>query len=385
MKIGGLTWWRNNYGSILQAYALQQELNSIPGVSYEIINQFGKKIISFDNLMDKLKTIGVRKTFLRIFWKFCFPKLKNRSAKIQKFTDEKLIVSDRQYSESTISDANIEYDVFVCGSDQIWNPTLTDIDSMYWLDFANENKVKFSYAPSIGVTKVSEKEKQAIQKHLSTFKAISCREETGTNLINQILGKQICQTVLDPTLMVDKKTWDEICPDNKYDFPYIFVYMLRGTKQQRKAVEIFAKERNLKIITMPFMESEYTVWYDLKFGDIKVWDAAPDEFIALIRNAKYVFTDSFHSSVFSILYHVPFFTFPKVGKAQMSRIIGLQDSLKIDSRTVMEKDDIIRVAKKKIDWEMVDALLEDRRKSSQYYIKNVIERCEVNLTRKKYN
>ena len=117
MKIGGLTWWRNNYGSILQAYALQQELNSIPGVSYEIINQFGKKILSIDNLIDKLQTIGVRKTFLRIFRQFCFLKLKNRSVKIQKFTDEKLIVSDKQYSENTISDANTEYDAFVCGSD----------------------------------------------------------------------------------------------------------------------------------------------------------------------------------------------------------------------------------------------------------------------------
>lgn len=372
MKIGGLTWWRNNYGSILQAYALQQELNSIPEVSYEIINQFGKKILSFDNLIDKLQTIGVRKTFLRVFWKFCFPKLKNRSVKIQNFTDENLIVSSNQYSEGTISDANAEYDAFVCGSDQIWNPTLTDIDSMYWLDFTDENKIKFSYAPSIGVTKVSEKEKQEIKKHLSTFKAVSCREESGTDFINQIMGEQVCQTVLDPTLMVDRKIWDKICPSNRYDFPYIFVYMLRGTKQQRKAVERFAKKNNLKIVTMPFMESEYTVWYDLKFGDIKVWDAAPDEFISLIRNAKYVFTDSFHSSVFSILYHVPFFTFPKVGKAQMSRITGLQSLVEIDSRMVTTDMEIEKVYNQQIDWDRVDEILSEKRQESKQYIRKAI-------------
>ena len=250
--------------------------------------------------------------------------------------------------------------------------TLTDIDSMYWLDFTDENKIKFSYAPSIGVTKMSEKEKQEIKKHLSTFKAVSCREESGTDFINQIMGEQVCQTVLDPTLMVDRKIWDNICPSNRYDFPYIFVYMLRGTKQQRKAVERFAKKINLKIVTMPFMESEYTVWYDLKFGDIKVWDAAPDEFISLIRNAKYVFTDSFHSSVFSILYHVPFFTFPKVGKAQMSRITGLQSLVEIDSRMVTTDMEIEKVYNQQIDWDRVDEILSKKRQESKQYIRKAI-------------
>ena len=84
MKLAGLTWWRNNYGSILQAYALQEELNSIPGISYEIINQYGKKIASFDNLIDKIKTIGIKKTIQRIFWKFGMKKLRNRSFNIHR-------------------------------------------------------------------------------------------------------------------------------------------------------------------------------------------------------------------------------------------------------------------------------------------------------------
>ena len=230
MKLAGLTWWRNNYGSILQAYALQEELNSIPGISYEIINQYGKKIASFDNLIDKIKTIGIKKTIQRIFWKFGMKKLRNRSFNIQKFTDEKLRISSNQYSEDTIAQANKKYEGFVCGSDQVWNPTLTDVNSMYWLGFSDDIKLRFSYAPSIGVDGVSEEEAKVIRKNLRRFHGVSCREETGAELINNIIGTNQCRTVLDPTLMVEKSVWDKLCPESKFKEPYIFVYMLRGRK-----------------------------------------------------------------------------------------------------------------------------------------------------------
>lgn len=373
MRLGGVTWWRNNYGSILQAYALQQELNSMPNISYEIINQYGKKIVSVDNLLDKIKILGLRKTAQRIVWKFGMKKLRSRSVNIQKFIDDRLKVSSKQYTEKNIVEANGEYDGFVCGSDQIWNPTLTNLDSMYWLGFSNERKLRFSYAPSIGVNDVSDDEARIIKKNLNKFYAISCREESGTQLLNQIVGKQVCETVLDPTLLVNRKIWDQMCTDDKSD-PYIFVYMLRGTKEQRQFVERFAKKVKMRIVTMPFMEAEYPVWYDFKFGDKKIWDAAPDEFINFIKNATYVFTDSFHSSVFSILYHVPFFNFPKKGKAQMSRIVGLQNLLQIGSRMVNSEEDINRVVHEEIDWETVDVILANARKQSKEYICNVLQK-----------
>lgn len=88
MKLAGLTWWRNNYGSILQAYALQCALNEVEGIDYEIICQFGKKIASLDNLIDKIKTIGLRKTVKRVIWKFGLPRLRVRNHKIQNFVDK---------------------------------------------------------------------------------------------------------------------------------------------------------------------------------------------------------------------------------------------------------------------------------------------------------
>ncbi|MCC8155798.1 MAG: polysaccharide pyruvyl transferase family protein [Oscillospiraceae bacterium] len=367
MKLAGLTWWRNNYGSILQAYALQEEINNFVNVEYEIINQYGKKNASADNLLDKLKTVGIKKTFKRMFWKFTVPNLRSRGKKLQKFVDDNLKLSSRQYNETNIYDANSVYDGFVCGSDQIWNTTLAGTDSMYWLSFAETNKIKFSYAPSIGVERLEPDDANKIRKNLHSFNGVSCREKSGSDLINSVLNDEICETVLDPTMLVDLKLWNDICTPRKYKDRYIFAYFLRGTAEQRKMVERFAHEKDLKIVTMPFLETEYTVWYDIKFGDYKFWDASPEEFISVIRYADYVFTDSFHSTVFSCLYHVPFVIFPKKGKAQMSRLQGLLDLLGIDDRIIQNEKMIEQITLNIIDWEQVDnKLTVERKKSSEY-------------------
>lgn len=372
MKLGGVTWWRNNYGSILQAYALQEEIGKFPNVEYEIINQYGKKIASVDNFLDKIKTIGVKRTFQRFFWKFAVPQLRCRSKKIQKFVDDNLKLSVRQYNEASISEANSVYDGFVCGSDQIWNPTLTNTDSMYWLSFVDARKLKFSYAPSIGVDQLEIKDEKNIRKNLYSFNGISCREKAGTELLNSILKNDICENVLDPTMLVDLDVWNDICAPRKYTDNYIFVYLLRGNTEQRKMIENFAKKKNLTIVTMPFLETEYTVWYDMKFGDLKFWDASPDEFISVIRYADYVFTDSFHSTVFSCLYHVPFLIFPKKGKAQMSRLESLMDLLGISGRIIQNEEEIETIFSKKVDWEQVENNLRvARKKSSQYLAKQL--------------
>lgn len=372
MKFGGITWWRNNYGSILQAYALQEELNRRENIDYEIINQFGRSIASADNVLDKLKTVGLKKTLLRAFWKFGMPGLRKRNQKIQHFVDTRLKVSQQQYTDKNIVDANDVYDGFFCGSDQIWNPELVSVNSLYWLYFARPEKKRIAYAPSIGINHVDEVTSRQIAEHLSHFTAVSCRECTGTTLINAILGQERCQTVLDPTMLVERAIWDELSQKPICEEPYLFAYMLRGDKRQRMLIESYAKANNLKVVTIPFLETEYTEWYDLSFGDIRIWDVGPDEFVSLIRHAKCVFTDSFHSMVFSIIYHVPFCTFPKVGKAQMNRITGLQQMMHIGIRMVDSQEEIGRVMEQKIDWQQVDAELEVHRSRSRAYLNDAL-------------
>lgn len=376
MKLAGLTWWRNNYGSILQAYALQEELNSYDNVDYEIINQYGKKIASFDNLLDKLKNVGIKNTCQRIIWKFGFKKVRERNIHIQSFVDQKLRISKQIYNEDTIDKANRIYDGFVCGSDQIWNPTITKTNEMYWLGFAPKNKLKFSYAPSVGVNAFTQSQEMDIKLRLETFDGISCREEVGTNLLNHFCDNR-CITVLDPTLLVDNQTWTSLYKEVKVDKPYIFVYLLRGSKSQRKLIELFAKNKGLIIVTIPFLESEHAVLYDFKFGDIKYWDCGPEDFISLIRGATYVFTDSFHSTIFSCINHKEFFIFPKSGKAQMNRLIDLQSMLGIENRIINNMIDIERVLSQKIDWHDVDNRILEKRKVSKQYLDRVLSSNKV--------
>lgn len=374
MKLGGLTWWRYNYGSILQAYALQEELNHREGVEYEIICQYGKKVASVSNLMDKLRRFGVGVTFKRIIWKFCFKKLRSRNLEIQKFMDEHLRVSEREYNDENITDANRQYDGFVCGSDQVWNPELVKMDSIYWLNFVEHGKLKFSYAPSIGVNSFTSEQVEQLRKNLAGFKKISTREETSTILINRVMGCNCCKTVLDPTLLVERTFWDKITVEKKYKEPYIFVYMLRGTKKQRKLIESFAKLAGLKIVTIPFLDTEHIELYDFRFGDYKLWDADPAEFISAIRYANCVITDSFHSMVFSCLYHRPFYIFPKIGKAQMNRIIELHKMLEVPNRIIQEETaagDLLNM--QEINWKKIDLILEKKRKESRQYLDEVFQ------------
>ena len=368
MKIAGITWWRNNYGSILQAYALQQYLRETEQVEYTIINQYSKKMASFDNLIDKLKTVGFVGTIKRLVFRFGLKKLRERVASLQRFVDENLIVTEEIYNEDNISITNSLFDGFICGSDQIWNPANTSLESMYWLCFADHTKLKIAYAPSIGISRATEEQAAKIKQNLESFDAISSREEEGTNLINAIMGEDKCKTVLDPTMLVERSIWDDISQERIEDGKYIFVYILKGNKNERKMIEKFSKIVSLPIVTMPFLDGETIVPYDIKFGETKLWSVSPADFISAIRGAEYIFTDSFHCMVFSCLYHKTFYTFPKKGALQMSRLIGLQKLLDTGDRMIHEEDLVEDLLNKtNIDWERIDEnLLLQRNRSRQY-------------------
>lgn len=376
MKVGIITWWRNNYGSILQALALQQKLNQYNDLQYEIICQFGKKSTSVDNVFDKIKSVGLAETCKRVFWKVAFKGLRLRNKKMQQFVDENLKVSNQQYNEHDIADSNKYYDTYICGSDQIWNPDLVPTDSMYWLPFVEKGKNKIAYAPSFGASTVTEKQKEQIKANLSTFKAVSCRENSGARTINQIIGEKKCEAVLDPTMLIERDYWDTISEDKIYDEKYIFAYMLRGTAAQRKYIEKIARERNLKIVSIPFLDYEKIDPYDLKFGDYKLWDANPAEFISAIRHAEYIFCDSFHCIVFSILYHRPFFVFPKVGadgkvkKSQISRMTDLLELAEIKNRILLDNEEADLDAE--IDWNNSDKRIQKARCDSERYLEQAL-------------
>lgn len=374
IKLGGLTWWRYNYGSILQAFALQEKLNSYSHIDYEIICQYGKKVTSKSNLIDKLKRYGVFVTLKKIIWKFGLKKLRDRNRRIQFFMDSYLKVSKQEFKEDDMSVANKYYDGFICGSDQIWNPKLVPVNSVYWLNFAEKDKLKIAYAPSIGVDELTNIEKEIIKKNLRDFTAVSSREERGTELINGLFDTPKCVTVLDPTMLVGRELWDSISNKRLCDKKYVFAYILRGNKEQRKVVEQFARAKGLFLVTMPFLDAEKIEIYDFTYGDVRIWDADPADFVSAIRYADYVFTDSFHSMVFSCLYHTEFFVFPKIGKAQLNRLTSLQSMFEIRGRMLSNNVDLNElICAEAINWNRVDEILNEKREVSNRYLDDALK------------
>ena len=219
---------------------------------------------SASNLVKKLKEYGLKTTFKRLVGRFGLPKLRKRVQNLQEFVDANLYTTDMVYSEENIADANKEFDGFICGSDQIWNPANTSLDSMYWLKFVNKGKLKISYAPSIGIEDAEMETRVKIKENLIDFDALSSREESGTRLINDILQNEVCTTVADPTFLVEKKVWEGISNYRIYKNKYIFAYILRGTKKDREAIERFSKSKNIPIVTIPFLDGEHLVQLEMR-------------------------------------------------------------------------------------------------------------------------
>ncbi len=318
-----------NYGGCLQAYALQKFLEQ-NGFDAEQIN-FKKtatasgKINKIRRIMSLSPSVLAEKLKRRTSKKsvsaagFSLENCQKRADAFDKFKKDFVRSSDVVYSSANIKNAEQVYDTFVVGSDQVWNEVTAD--SPYLLGFADEKKQKISYAASISQEKLSSYAKRVFKNALVQFDAVSVREERAVQLLSEC-GDEKIEWVLDPTFLLDKVHWDGIAEQNMYEFPYLFCYFLSDDIRLRSAAESYAACHGLKIITLPFLQNKPNA-ADSDFGDIKLWNISPTGFLSLIKNAEAVFTDSFHSTVFSYIFEKQFFTFARKEGNTNSRIKSL--------------------------------------------------------------
>lgn len=215
-----------------------------------------------------------------------------------------------------------KYDIFVAGSDQIWNPNLFSDMYINMLGFV-KTKRKISLSSSISKDSLYPEEKYEFKKYLTSFYALSCREEKGSYLVHKLTNKD-CETLIDPTLMLEKNEWALIM--KKPDFhneqkAYILLYFLGGRASEfSNEIYKLSKRYNMEVIDIYNKESTY-------------YSCGPREFLYLISNASLVLTDSFHGSVFSYIFDKPFKTFVRKDTNSMnSRLLTLSDKLKLQNR-----------------------------------------------------
>lgn len=340
-KIGITTHYFNskNFGGNLQAFALCDFLNK-SGYSAEQICFVFKGY-------DLLNSLGVS-TAKRNFLKRAFSFPKNRIARLFVNKDKnknKVVLRQEQSFENfnkniiphSIEVFNIDnaskcaekYDAFIAGSDQIWN--LSFYNPFFYLEFAGESKLKISYAASIAKSTLLREEIELYKDKTKDFSAISLREQ---DVVDMLKGKLLVepQVVVDPVLLLKRDNWDEVCSDRVIKDKYLFCYFLGNNKKARNLAKKFAKINGLKLVNIPYAGGNDFL-YHKSFGDIKMYDVGPEQFLSLIKHSDYVFTDSFHAVVFSYVYQKQFFVFNRNSSGVMnSRIYNITKLIGADER-----------------------------------------------------
>lgn len=339
-RIGIITHYHmsKNYGGNLQAYAMVSFLNK-RGYEAEQISYFMDEPqainVSFIARL-KHKAHKIKQKIKGVFNEIEDKKhnILKRQAKASKDFNQNIPHSQAVYDDLSITNCIEDYDCFITGSDQVWN--LDCYHSPYFLDFVPPTKIKLSYAASLAKDFLTESQKDIFRKSLSDYKAVSVREKNAEKLLKGILPVEI-QTVVDPTLLLTREEWDEVCSDCMMEEKYVFCYFLGENREERKLAEQFARLHHLKVVAIPHIGG--IKWMDRKFGDLRLYDVSPQQFISLIKHAEYVFTDSFHAVVFSNIYQKQYFVFNRNKKGAMaSRIVDITQLFHQEERFCADKE-----------------------------------------------
>lgn len=365
MNIGILTFHgSDNYGSVLQAYALATFLNKT-NAKAEIIDYY----FEHDYRQYKVFRTYRYRTNPKAFVADCIsfvPHLRRRHH-FASFRSKYLPLSDKKITTAEeLSSLAPKYDAFICGSDQIWNLNCTDgVTDAFFLRFVDSGKKKIAYAPSMGSYSLQQKDMRSLQEALSDFDAISVREPSMVDIINQIDPEAHVQAVLDPTMLLTATDYEKELINGKINEHYIFVYILGGSKTYTGILDharIMAKQKNCKI---RYIIDNNNALKRLQGKDCS--GCSPCDFLMLIRDAEYVLTNSFHATVFSILFHKQFTSFGR--GLSTSRVTDLLHSLDLDHcfwSTEKEQFSCVNT------YERVDSILEKKREKSIAFLNRTL-------------
>lgn len=370
-----------NYGSALQAYATQRVINDM-GIENECIqyqkkNDLNQALRIFNMPLLRTKIAGIKKKlYAKKYANTLGKNFETRNKIFDKFVEENFKISEKCYGYEELQNKIKEYDAVLLGSDQVWNP-LNFGSHYYTLEFVPDDIPKIAYAPSFGVSKIPNSQKKQTAKYLNRIEYISVREKKGKEIIKELTGKEV-PVVLDPTLLLELSQWKTVYEEEKIvKEPYIFCYFLGANQKHREFAKRLQKQTGYKIVTLPYMDE--IVKSDFNFADEQLYEVGPSEFLNLINHAKYVCTDSFHGTVFSILHHKEFFTFNRYEESKKastnSRLKSLLGLLEIENRLCKSDIDVEEIRKEKINYDEVDKKLTSLREESMKYLKNAIEQA----------
>ena len=268
-------------------------------------------------------------------------------------------------------------DHVVVGSDQLWRPS--NIAGCYFtLEFVPDNVDKIALSTSFGVSELPKSLHKHAKKFLSRMNSISVREDTGKKIVKDLTGRDI-PVVCDPTMLLDAEQWKAIQEEKPFiDGDYILIYFMGDNPQHREFVKRLKNETGYKIVGL--MHGATYVSADEGLADEEPYNVGPGEFINLIRNAKYMCTDSFHGTVFSILNTTPFFSFRRYEDAsEFSTNDRLHTLLKwtgLSERMIYGNENVKEFIELTADWDEVLKKVADKRAESMEYLTAALKNGE---------
>ena len=368
-KIGIITFHRSlNYGSALQNYALQQKIKELSaGDEVETIDYYPERIKWIRSAFIPVRspknilTNGMALLF--------YPAFRKRREAFDSFLEEQVKVGKEKYfGKADMSKIDDDYDILVAGSDQIWNTVTVDFSDKYF--FVDSKKAKkIAYAPSIGNGTFSGDKHQKIQAGLKDFSAISVREGTGAEKLKIFLGQDV-PVVIDPTLLIDKTNYEKIASNHLVNEKYIFMYSVHQDEPFLAEVKKISKKTGLPVYTVYAGRGSFRV---LKYGFHLRKDASPQDFLALIRDAELVVSNSFHGTAFSVIFQKNFFSIVmREQKTRDVRIDTLLTKIGLEDRMLFYGDVENVDFSREIDYSKIQPKINDYCAFSVEYLKNAL-------------
>jgi len=375
MKTGILTFhYAHHYGAQLQAYALMRAIGLL-GADCEIINYVRADNIEASSLFRK--GLSPRSVLSNLDTLMHYSKFRKRHERFNSFMRNEMKLSEKFYGsyEELVKDPPV-YDIYVCGSDQIWNPLIfseKNYDPAFFAEFAPGGR-RVSYAPSFGISSIPEDKREQLAQMLAKFDHLSVREKQGEKIIREITGRDAV-TVLDPTLLLTGDQWGSLAVPPVNSEPYILCYFITDARKYGQYVEAVSERYRLPVVSL--CGSRRTVPQTSR----KVLDAGPAEFLGLFKSASVVCTDSFHGTVFSINFKKEFYSFDSSNdpvKAVNSRQHNILDMTGLGTRLYSLADGIdgfrglIGREAVAIDYTQADKILQRKREESFLYLKEAL-------------
>ena len=354
-KIGILTFHNViNYGGVLQCMALQDFLKSY-NYEVEVINYKSKHISENNKLIKCSSMPNLIKSFLT------FPFNYVRKKRYNRFIKNNLVLTTEVKSYKKLKKLCEEnYDYVIVGSDQVWNSEITGEEAgIYFLENVNVNKL--SYAASTGDDKI--KDINRIIENYRKFKAVSVREEsTYKKLLSQDINVELN---IDPTFLLKNDYWNtKTSEDGVTSENSLLLYILGKNDKIPQFCHNIKKQKNIeKIYT--FSKQKFGVK-----GIKSIATSGPLEFLNHFRTSKYILTNSFHGTVFSIIFKKDFFVM--LPEKRPERLISLLNKLGLENRIISDVENLNKIINDKIDYKNIEKKLEDERNKSLKYITKVI-------------